>query len=76
MPASQPFADASGCYFDFSASGMVCQVRLLARAVARHRGDGLNPLVVCVEKSGDFWCKKSTAAVGGFGIYRRGNMVK
>ena len=57
MPASQPFADASGCYFDFSASGMVCQVRLLARAVARHKRDGMNPLVVCVEKSGDFWCK-------------------
>ena len=49
-------AVASG-YFDFSLSGFVCQVRLLAATDARHKGNRIILLVVFVEKSGESWWK-------------------
>ena len=49
-------AVASG-YFDFSLSGFVCQVRLLAVTDARHKGNRIILLVVFVEKSGESWWK-------------------
>ncbi len=51
-----PLAVASG-YFDFSLSGFVCQVRLLAVTDARHKGNRIILLVVFVEKSGESWWK-------------------
>lgn len=44
--------DASG-YFDFSGSGMVCQVGLPSLVVARQQGIIQKVLVVSVEKGGE-----------------------
>lgn len=45
-----PLAVASG-YLDFSLSGFVCQVRLLAVTDARRKGNRIILLVVFVEKN-------------------------
>lgn len=44
-------------YFDFSASGFGCQVRLPRRAVASQKGRCLISVMVFVDKFCDFVCK-------------------
>ena len=41
------------CWFDFSASDLVCQARLLAGMVARHKGNSIKVFMVFVEKYSD-----------------------
>ena len=50
-PASQLATPLDrSCYLKFSASGMVCQVRLLAATVASHKGKGFKKAYGFVEK--------------------------
>lgn len=50
-------AVASG-YFDFSVSGMHCQVRLLDKMDARHKGNSVCEFWIFVEKAGEALVQK------------------